>query len=145
MKVLFSDFLLGNYCCKQCYKHHISFCEVEKYTSFPPRTRKVFSRSMRICIILRIKTNWREHVSAFTSTCDSRCISICLCPESARLTNSHHGRLVCFHRTKKYRFFMFQIGHWHGNTQLDRWWMLGLDSIWLIFWCRKTAYTLFIW
>ncbi len=40
---------------------------------------------------------------------------------------------------------MFQIGHWHGNTQLDRWWMLCLDSIWLIFWCRKTAYTLFIW
>jgi len=40
---------------------------------------------MRICIILHTKTDWHEHVTVFTSICDSLCVSICLCPESARL------------------------------------------------------------
>lgn len=84
MKVLFSDILLGNYCCKQHYKLHISLCEVEKCVTFPTRIRKVLC-SMHICIILHTKTDWREHVAAFTSMCDSLCVSICLCPESARL------------------------------------------------------------
>lgn len=83
MKVLFSDVLLGNYCCKQHYKLHISFCEVEKYVMFPPQSGQCFHA---VYIILHIKTDWLEHVSAFTRTCDSQSVSICLCPESARLT-----------------------------------------------------------
>lgn len=120
MKVLFSDVLLGNYWCKQHYKLHISFCEVEKCVTLPPQMSTVFSCSMHnfthqygrmqtcLCIYQHVWQSMRLHLSQCQAT---------------------HGRLVEI----KIYIFMLQIGHWHGRAKLDsdRW------SVYTVFGCTK--------
>lgn len=128
MKVLFSDILLGNYCCKQHYKLHISFCEVEKCVTFPPRIGKVFMQyahmhhfthknrltRTRRCVYQHVWQFMRLHLSL------------------SRKCQAHHGLLVRLHRNKNGDF---NVPNWTlaWKHTVKWWWMFCLYSIWLIF------------
>lgn len=119
MKVLFSDILLGNYCCKQHYKLHISFCEVEKCVTFPPRMRKVLYTALkysnrlmqtRRCVHQHVWQSMRLHLSL------------------SRKCQAHHGCLVRLYRKQNGDF---NVPNWTlaWKHTVKWWWMFCLYSI----------------